>query len=749
MQNQVDVQFVNGLLPDWWLGEEAERESNPLLSTPTWDRYLRGAGFTGVDLELHDCENTKIYTSVTIMSTVPMPLPLKLRVDPENMVIVTSNKAGCPPSGWLKGLQDSIAACTEGGGKKLHIVQDLESASATAAWYADKICIFVGEVDEPILYDLDLASLEGIRAMSIGSKGLLWVTRGGAVDCERPELSLAPGFIRSLRNEYVGRKFLTLDLDPKGPLWSDAGVFAIVQVLLSVFGNSENSSIVERGSAELEYAERNGVILVSRLYHDVARDQMLSPNAPDLDIQDTVSIEPLYQSDRPLCLHLDSMAFGDDSHANAYRDSLPPRLIEVEPRAYGANLRPTDERIISLECAGIVTRVGSEAATQGYAVGDRVLCAFRHSSFPSRAFVDWTSAVRMPTKLSFQEAASLPVAFLTAYFSLVEIARLQRTQSVLIHAAAGGVGQAAIMIAQHVGAEIFATVGSREKRELIVQKYGIPVDHIFNSRDNSFGAATLAATKGRGVDVVLNSLAGPLLQESFSLVALFGHLVEIGKRDLKENSNLEMRLLARSISFSTVDLPSLLEHRGTDVHRCLGELMRLIETKAVTPVHPITVYAVGNATEASRLLQTGGHMGKVVLSISPHEMVPVLPRTPAAKLSPDVSYLIVGGNGGLGQSVAHWMVSRGARNLILLSRSAAKSEKTAALVEELREAGCSRVLPVSCNVASEDDLAHAVYTCAQEELPPIRGVVHAAFVLHVSNRMLWCLTVYTVLAAVS
>ena len=732
VQDKVDVQFVNGLLPSWWLGEEPERETDPLLSTTMWDRYLRGAGFAGVSIELHDCESTEIYTSVTIMSTVPMPL--KLRVDPENMVIITSNKAGSPPSGWLKDLQDSIAACIEGGEKKLPIVQDLESASATTAWYADKICIFVGEVNEPILYDLDLASLEGIRAMSTSCKGLLWVTRGGAVDCERPELSLAPGFIRSLRNEYVGRNFLTLDLDPKGPLWSETGVSAIVQVLLNVFGNSEDSSMVERGSAEFEYAERDCAILIPRLYHDVVRDQMLSPNFSDFGTQDTVSVEPLYQPDRPLCFHPDLLAFGEDSHAKAYRDSLPPSLIEVEPRAYGANLSATDERVMGLECAGIITRVGSDAAAQGYTVGDRVLCALRKSSFPSRAIVEWTSTMRMPTELSFQEAASLPVAFLTAYFSLVEIARLQRTQSVLIHAAAGDVGQAAIMIAQHLEAEIFATVGSPEERDLIIRKYRMPADHIFNSRDKSFGAATLAATKGRGVDVVLNSLAGPLLQESFSLVAHFGHLVDIGKRDLKENSNLEMRLLARSISFSVVDLPSLLEYRGTDVHRCLGEVMRLIEAKAVTPVHPVTVYAMGDIAETSRLLQTGRHMGKLVLSFGSHEMVPVIPRTAAAKLSPDVSYMIVGGNGGLGQSVAYWMISRGARNLVLLSRSAAKSEKTAALVEELREAGCCRVLPVSCDVANEDDLAQAMQRCAQEEMPPIRGVVHAAFVLHVSKK---------------
>ena len=615
---------------------------------------------------------------------------------------------------------------------ELPIVLDLESASATATTFTDKICVFVGEVEEPILYDLDSSSLAGIRAMCTNSNGLLWVTRGGAVDCERPELGLAPGFVRSLRSEHVGRKFLSLDLDPKGPLWSKDGASIIVQILQSAFGSSDGSTS-ERGPSELEYAERDGAILIPRLCHDLERDETLSPNTVNLDEQDTLSKELLYQPDRPLCLHPESLAFDDDSQANAYYDALPPSLIEVEPRAYGANLRATDEHVTGLECAGIITRVGSEAAIQGYATGDRVVCLLGKSSFPSRAFVNWTSTAHIPVELSFQDAASLPAAFLTAYFSLVEIARLRRTQSVLIHEAETTVGQAAVMIAQHLGGEIFATVDGPEKRELIAHKYGIKASHIFSSRDTSFGAATLAATEGRGVDVVLNTLAGSLLLEGFNLVAPLGHFVDIGRSDLERNSNLEMRLFARSISFSAVNLPSLLEHKRHGVHHCLKEVIRLIEEKALKPVHPVTVYAMGDVVEASRLLQTGVHTGTVVLSAGPNEQVPVIPRTPTAKLSPDASYLIVGGNGGLGQSVAHWLVSRGARNLVLLSRSAAQSEKTAALVEELVEAGCHRALPLSCDVADEDDLARAVDTCAEEGLPPIRGVIHAAFVLHVSS----------------
>ena len=736
VRSQVEVQFVSGLLPGWYSGEDCERKAlkNSVLSTSMLDHDLRDAGFSGVDLELHDSDNTGASASVTIMSTLSIPVSQKPHVDPDDVVIITS-KSGSPPPSWLKGLQDSIAAYKDiqGEEKKLPSVQDLESASATAAWYTDKICIFIGEIDEPILYDLDSASLEGIRIMSTSCKGLIWVTRGGAVDCERPELGLAPGFVRTLRTEYTGRKFLTLDLDPKGPLWSDAGACAIIRVLQSCFRDSENSSTMAGGPTEFEYAERDGIILVPRFYHDVARDQMISSDSPSSGAEEVISVELLYQPDRPLCLYPYSSAFGDDVYANDFHDSLTPSLIEVEPRAYGTTLHATDERVASLECAGIITRVGSEAGTQGYSVGDRVLCVLRQSSLPSRAIIEWTSAVHIPTDLSFHDAASIPVAFLTAYFSLMEIARLQHRQSVLIHAAAGDVGQAAIMISRHLGAEIFATVGSSEERDLIAQRYGIPANHIFDSRNASFGAAIFAATKNRGVDVVLNSLKGPLLQESFNLVAPLGSFIEIGRHDLERNNNLEMRPFARHVSFSAVDLSILLEHRGSEVHRCLREVVRLLEAKAISPVYPLSVFAMGGIAEVLGILKTGSHLGKVVMSVDPNDMVPVLRRKQVTKISPNSSYLIVGGNGGLGQSVAHWMVSRGAKNLILLSRNASRSETTAVLAQELREAGCSRVLLVSGDVAKEDDLARAIQTCAENRMPPIRGLIHAAFVLRVST----------------
>lgn len=270
--------------------------------------------------------------------------------------------------------------------------------------------------------------------------------------------------------------------------------------------------------------------------------------------------------------HRRGISFGDDIHAN----SLSPYLKELEPKAYGIDSGATHKRITGLECAGIITRVGTEAAAQGNEVGHRVTSLLRQSSFASRAIVEWTSTAHIPADLGFEEAASTPVAFLTAYFSLIEISRLRRDQSVLIHAAAGAIGQASILIAYHLEAQVYVTADTPEERQFVMQKHSLPASRVFSSQNKSFSAATLAATKGHGVDFVLKPHIGPILQKSFNLLATVGHFIEIGKRDLEANNNVEMKPFARSISFSFIDLPSLQEHRGSDLHHSLSERMRLI-----------------------------------------------------------------------------------------------------------------------------------------------------------------------------
>ncbi|PWY79152.1 polyketide synthase [Aspergillus heteromorphus CBS 117.55] len=704
-REQAEVVCTLGLLPEWWEGRQAV----------AWDETLRTTGFSGVQLAVgHETQ--------TILS-VAGPVPVRSLASVP-LVLVTRLLAP-PEARWLASLQARLGV-TE--------VLALETAPVDA--YQGKIALFVGEIDRPLLHGLDEAGLDGVRAMAIHSRDLLWVTSGGAVDCERPEMGLAPGFVRTLRHEYIGRKFVTLDLDPTADLWADASVETIARVVTASFGVPQPAP-TQASAEELEYAERGGSILVARMYRDGARNRAINPTAVDWASPESIPVEPLFQADRPLALRvgmpglLDTIAFDDDVDAPD-GTRFPPDLIEIEPRAYGVNFRDVmvamgqlEERVMGLDAAGVITRVGSRAAAHGYAVGDEVFAMLR-GGYGSRARTEWQLAMHLPPNLDFAQAASVPVLFITVYLAFYQVARLERGQTVLIHAAAGGVGQVAIQFAQLIGAEIFATVGSPEKRALIMDRYGIPADHIFHSRDTSFAAGVRAATDGAGVDVVLNSLAGPLLQESLNLVAPFGHFVEIGKRDLESNSFLEMRPFARHISFSAIDLLAYSRQKQAVIHRAMAEIARLLEQGALSPVHPVTTYPLADISQAFRLLQAGKHTGKVVLTVSPTEQVRVLPRGPTAQLRPDASYLLVGGAGGIGRSMAHWLAAHGVRNLIILSRSAATHPAAAALTAEL--APTCRVLALSCDVTSPSSLSQALQTC-RSTLPPIRGVIQAAMVL--------------------
>lgn len=729
-KDQIDLQFIFGLVPGWWLSEEPERVASPTVSLPMWQRVLKDTGFSGIDVELRDYEaHEDMYSVSNIVSTVLAP-PTMWQ---ENSVVVIISKKAPPPAAWLESLRESIAGLTGGA---LPIVHTLETGGAKLC--GGKFCVSVAEADQALLHDVDAMGLEGIKALGSNARGLLWVTRGAAVECAKPEMALAQGLLRVLRNEYVGRACLSLDLDPEQQAWSGSSASAIVHIMNNCLGGRPDN--VALAAEDSEYAVRDGLVMVPRIYKDVTWNKRLAPVAPDWLALESIPEAPLFQKQRPLSLRvgipglLDTLAFDDDSQ---YKADLDDDEVEIMPRAYGLNFRDVmvamdqlREPAMGVECAGIVTRVGPEAAAQGFAVGDAVMALLLGPSFSSRARISWHGVAHVPPGMDFNVAASLPLIFATAYVGLVEVARLRHGQSVLIHSAAGGVGQAAIKIAKdYLGAEVYVTVSSQEKRELLMREYNLPAERIFNSRDTSFAPAILAATGG-GVDVVLNSSAGSMLQASFNILAPYGHFVEIGKRDLENNSLLAMGTFSRVASFTSLDMLSFLRHRGPDAHRILNEIARLVGQGVLGPVSPVKAYPMGQLSQAFRLLQTGKHVGKVVLSVAPDEQVKVMPQVQTPKLRPDASYLVVGGVGGLGRSIAHWLADHGAANLILLSRSAGDAHSTSgSFITGLREAGC-RVVAISCDVSNKDDLARALERCRTEEkLPLIRGVVQGAMVL--------------------
>ncbi|KAK4034496.1 polyketide synthase [Parachaetomium inaequale] len=696
---------------------EEDRKFSPSLTIPMWDRVLHRTGFRGVEAEVRDCDDDELY-SFSVVSSTAVSNPPKFDFDIALVTACTST-----PDSWVDQLRLSIGLLTW----TVPTVHSLEYAPVDG----NKVCIFVDDPENPVLANADAARFEGLKAACTRSKGVLWLTQGGADACTNPLASLASGFLRSLRQEYSGKRLGTLDLDPTQPLWSPESVKSITEVFKAFFDDSAADA-----SNDYEFAERDGVIHVPRYVKDVDRNKAVFCQTTEAPAP---RLEPFLQSDRPLRLTigttglLDTLAFDDDPTA---AEPLPDDFVEVEPRAFGVNFRDVmvamgqlKSKVMGYDCAGVVKRVSAGAAAMGYRPGDRVSVLLR-GHYGSRTRVHWSSVVHIPSDMTFETAASLPTQYVTAYLSLYDMARLQPGESVLIHSATGGVGQAAVMLAQRVGAEVFVTVGTEEKRQFVMEHYGIQPDHIFSSRDTSFAAGVMEVTQGKGVDVVLNSLAGTLLQEGFNCLAPFGRFVELGKRDFELNNSLAMEAFTRAVSFSSVDIITLGERKPMQANRILKHVVKLVAAKEIDAVHPVTVYPLSDVEKAFRLMQAGKHMGKIVLAVTPETLVPVVPRAASTRMRLDASYVVVGGFGGIGRSICHWLAEHGARHLVIVSRSANTAGKVESLREELNSTGHNvDVTAIGCDISNMGELKMALDEHARARRPPIKGIIHGGMEL--------------------
>ena len=388
-------------------------------------------------------------------------------------------------------------------------------------------------------------------------------------------------------------------------------------------------------------------------------------------------------------------------------------------------LNQIPDNLLGFEASGVVTRVGREVSY--FKAGDKV-CTLGHGTHRThfRNKADFYQTI--PDGLSFEEAATLPLVHATAYYALVRVAQICPKQTILIHAAAGGVGQAALQLAKHFDLEIFATVGSAKKREMLQEIYGIPSDHIFNSRDLSFTKGILRMTNGRGVDCVLNSLSGQALQETWQCIAPFGKFVEIGIRDILDNTGLKMRPFMQDATFTFLNLKHIMTGKPKLMKEILEGTFDFLRQGISRPVSPVTTYPISSIEDAFRIMQTGKHLGKIAISWTSSEAVPVLRRGKTLQiLNPNATYVLVGGFGGVGQSLANLLVHLGAQNLCFVSRSGKISPSATQLIEKLSLQGI-RTAVYPCDIASKDSLAEAFHSCSQT-LPPIAGVIQCAMVL--------------------
>ena len=380
-----------------------------------------------------------------------------------------------------------------------------------------------------------------------------------------------------------------------------------------------------------------------------------------------------------------------------------------------------DARIFGDEVAGEVIAVGS--GVTHLAPGDQAfgLAVFGLSTHTLARGAD---VLRIPEGLSCEEAATIPVVFMTAWHSLKSVARLQPGEVILVHAGAGGVGMAAIQIAHHLGAVVIASAGSATKRALL-QTLG--VRHVIDSRRGDFTETVMELTGGRGVDVVLNALAAEAIPMGLSCLAEFGRFIEIGKRDIYQNSRLPLWSLRRNASFHVVAMDAVFAGDAALTRELMAEITGLVATGALRPL-PYRSFPASRIDAAFRLMAGGRHTGKVIVAFADPFVVRTgePPRAPFA-VRPDAAYLITGGLGGFGRVLSEWLVENGARHLVLTSRSGASTPEATALLDRLRTAGVTATV-VRADIGSPDDTTRLLNEV--RALPvPLKGVFHLAMVI--------------------
>lgn len=572
-----------------------------------WHNHLKKTGFSGVDVEFRDFQSNACH-GLSILISTATPTTISPAAFPPILIIVD------PESERQQALAEGVKDRLKRLGQHSCSVMNFQETAITSNGLRDKCYLLLEESGRSILKDINKETFNNLKSILLNSDSVLWVTEHQRLTS--PDFGMVQGLSRVVRTEHTKLTISTLALGFHDSI--DKRVENIEKVLSRMVLNQK-----DRGH-EPEYIEKDGLLQISRLIEakDLNQDIFLKTCPQQSRSQHFKEGPALKLSIRAPGL-LDTFEFREDT---AFGTPLAPGEIEVEVRAVGLNfldclvaLGRVNAKALGSECAGIVTRIGDTCQLRP---GDRVsVCSF--DVFGTYARVMEDCAIKIPDSTSFVVAAAVPTTFTTVYYGLCEVARMQKGETILIHAGAGGTGQAAIQLAQNAGLEIFTTVGSNEKKKLLIDRYGLKPSNILYSRDLSFAQGIKRLTSGRGVDIVWNSLAGEGLVASWECIAPYGRFIEIGKKDIYSHGKLPMFPFAANVSFSAIDLAFKPKNRPPVIRRSFENAMILLQEGKMRPAHPLNVFGLAEIEKAFRYLQSGKHSGKIVIDYDLEDKVTV------------------------------------------------------------------------------------------------------------------------------
>ncbi|KAK0613233.1 polyketide synthase [Immersiella caudata] len=708
-----DQTFTLGLFPGFYKGYDEGRTRHPFLTPEQWADAFVKSGFSEPELSVNDIPED--WFGFTVLSAAAVDDSETAQADAREKTITLVHLNEPKPIAFK-----IEQAAKEQGLSVIHrpLVQR-DSAGVPVnipSWDGTSRVIVIAELERLIWSTIEEPEYLEFQKMAREASSILWVTQGGLMAGQYPEAAIVNGFFQclDLKPDLTAR---SMDFELSTPHGSDMAREII-----------RREGIMHK-SKDMQFRQHEGRWLIPRLLPD----QRLVDDFARAQGDDISTLEKPLRELGPLQVsttdagRLSALVFKPDE---TKRGSLAPGHVEVQVKAYGMNYVELsalaggyDTESLSSEFSGVVSRVAPDV--QDLQVGDRVFAMWPGKFGNVERLPHYACQKAKPSgQDSFEELATLPSAYCTAWYALVNVARVQPGETVFIQSATGGFGLAAIAVARMHGAEVFVTAGSEAKRAMLHEQLGIPRDHIFPSRDLSVYADLKAATAAHGgFDVILNTSQGDYLhQVTWPLVAPFGRFVELKKADIVDNGSLPLKKFADGVTFTAVDLNYVSETR----HKVLTDILAIVGDKyrsgQITSL-PWKSFPVSNIGGAYGEFSRFEHTGKLVLTYGDDDVVSYLPVPSKPRFDPGAAYLVVGGLSGIGAFLSKWMVQQGAKTLVFLSRSALSGE-TAENATQLRSMGAA-VLHVQGSVSDEGDVRRALTVSGL----PVRGIVNSALVL--------------------
>ncbi|OGM48922.1 polyketide synthase [Aspergillus bombycis] len=589
-----------------------------------------------------------------------------------------------------------------------------------------KACVVLSELQAPVLTHFNQKIMDILKQMFLEATCILWVTRGGTITPINPEAGLITGLARTARSETGVEPIITLDLDAGSPLCGYRAAKLIYELVYHCLLRSKPAE------SDTEYIERSGALLVPRVVENRHLNEAIA------SVHDThlTSVEAFHRDNRHLRVAVNNSVqpegiyFIEDTRIT----TLSNIEVRIQVHAVGlseqdaqlADSKASDATDIGLGCSGTVQAVGK--SVHNLIPGDRVACL--RSGTAASFYQDCETAFqKMPSGMSFETAAAIPAAYCTAFHAVHRLAKIKPGDRVLINSAIGAVGQATIEVCTVASAHVYALVESVVDKELLVSSALLPDERILLN-DESLLKDLLMLTDDRGVKTIVNcdQSDNHAFGSLWRCFGTSGTFIQLHARKTVEKSGWKVPALDKNIIFATVDIGSLVRSNSDMLDEVWDRVARLLRRGTLRGHSHPTTYSISDIAEALDVLTQADHPDPIVLTAGIGETVKtIVPRQPDMLLRPDVSYMLVGGLGGIGRATAHWMADHGAKIIIFVSRRGLSGESSQSTIKVLKEKGV-RAIVHACDISQRDQVKEMM-SSLKETAPPIRGIIQGAMLL--------------------